>query len=262
MKQIIKAFAKFNLLLNILPKQNDNTKHLLQSIMCLDYMHYDEIIIEEANYFQINYYENNKLLKINNDSITVSLIWLKQLFPDLNFNYKVSVFKHIPIASGLGGESSDSACILNFVLKQNNYLLTEKQKLDLALNVGSDICFFLSQYPQAYVYEYGNKVIKLPSFKINYHLVINNIYCATKTIFNCFDSQPSIIYQDYSYEECLKIIKEQQWSQLSNNLLWSALNSNLDLQLIYETLIKCYPTYHVLLNGSGSSFLLISKSKL
>ncbi|MBQ3621346.1 hypothetical protein II941_00740 [bacterium] len=74
MKQIIKAFAKFNLLLNILPKQNNNTKHLLQSIMCLDYMHYDEIIIEEANYFQINYYENNKLLKINNDSITVSLI--------------------------------------------------------------------------------------------------------------------------------------------------------------------------------------------
>ena len=70
MKQIIKAFAKFNLLLNILSKKSTETKHQLQSIFCLDFMHYDEIIIENANTFLIMYYQNNQIIKINNDSVS------------------------------------------------------------------------------------------------------------------------------------------------------------------------------------------------
>ena len=225
-------------------------------------MHYDEIIIEEASHFAISYYQNNIPIEITNDSITFSLKWLKQYFPDFQFNYKVSVFKHIPIGSGLGGESSDSGIILNFACKQNNYLLTEKQKADLALNVGSDICFLLSQYSQAYVCEYGNKVIELPSFKLNYLLALNSTRCSTQTVFTCFNNYQHTQLYSYSYDECLQIIKEQQWNKLNNNLLASALSSNSELKSIYKTLIQSYPTYHVLLNGSGSSFLLISKSKL
>ena len=73
MRQIIKAFAKFNLLLNILPKSHNESKHQLQSIMCLDYLHYDEIIIEQANAYSINYYQDFKLINIQNDSITAGL---------------------------------------------------------------------------------------------------------------------------------------------------------------------------------------------
>ena len=262
MKQIIKAFAKFNLLLNILPKANNKTKHVLQSIICLDYMHYDEIIIEVADVFSVTYYQNNHYLIIKNDSITASLFWLKKQFPNLKLNYKITVIKHIPIGSGLGGESSDSASVLNFILKQNNYSLTDDLKLDLALNVGSDICFFLLQYPQAYVCEYGNKVIALPPFKIKYLLALNNAYCATKQVFANFDELPILNANNYSYQECLAIVKSQQWDKLTNNLLASAFATNIELKTIYFALVSHYPSHYVLLNGSGSSFLLISKSKL
>ena len=262
MKQIIKAFAKLNLLLNILPKKDGESKHQLQSIFCLDYMHYDEIIVEDANALSVVYYQQAQQINISNDSVSAGIVWLRKKFPHLKFNYKITINKHIPIGSGLGGESSDCAAVMNFILKQNNCYLSNELMFDLALNVGSDIGFFLSQLPQAYVCDYGNIVLSLPSFKINYCLAISNVSTSTKEVFACFDKLNSTITNSYSYQECWQIITNWQWDKLTNNLLTSALTVNKELKLIYQALLINYPSYYVLLNGSGSSFLLISKSKL
>ena len=262
MKQIIKAFAKFNLLLNIFPKLSNQSKHQLQSIMCLDLMHYDEIAIKESSKFSINYYQNKHLIMIPNDSITAGLAWLKVHFPALSINYQITVFKHIPVGAGLGGESSDCATVLNYIIQINHLELTEKLKLDLALDVGSDICFFLSKYSQAYVYEYGNQVIKLPDFQLNYLLALPNASTSTKQVFANFDQIPNFQSSFYSYNDCVQIIKNKSWNLLQNNLLLSAFATNKELKTIYQTLINDYPSFYVCLNGSGSSFLLVSKSKL
>ncbi|MBP5783657.1 hypothetical protein J6W32_03635 [bacterium] len=124
-------------------------------------------------------------------------------------NYQITVFKHIPIGAGLGGESSDCACVLNFLLQSNNLVLTEELKLDLALNVGSDVCFFLSQYQQAYVYEYGNKVIKLPDFSLNYLLALPNTATSTKQVFTNFDQISNFQPIFYSYNDCVQIIQNK-----------------------------------------------------
>ena len=262
MKQIIKAFGKFNLLLNVLPKSKDETKHQLQSVMSLDYMNYDEIIINPAEKYSIAYYQDDKLITIIHDSITTGLNWLKTQFPDFVFKYQITVFKHIPLGSGLGGESSDCAAVLDYALQLNHYTLSDELKLNLALNVGSDICFFLSKYKQAYVSDYGNKVIALPKIKLNYLLAIPATSTSTKAVFAAFDHLTCFNADSYSYEKCLKIIKYQAWNLLQNNLLLSAFATNSELSLIYQILVHKYPTYYVYLNGSGSSFLLISKSKL
>lgn len=262
MKQIIKAFAKVNLLLNVFAKTSKQSKHQLQSIMCLDLTHYDEIIIENSRNFAINYYQNKQLIKIANDSISTGIDWLKKHFSTLIINYQITVFKHIPIGAGLGGESSDCACVLNYLLQSNNLALTEELKLDLALNVGSDVCFFLSQYQQAYVYEYGNKVIKLPNFSLNYLLALPNTATSTKQVFINFDQISNFQPIFYSYNDCVQIIQNKTWNLLQNNLLLSAFAANKELANIYQTLVKNYPSYFVYLNGSGSSFLLVSKSKL
>lgn len=262
MKQIIKAFAKFNLLLNVLSLSNCEAKHQLQSIMCIDYMHYDEIIIEAADAYSIAYYKDNKPITINSDSITTGLKWLKTHFSNFTFNYHVTVFKHIPLGSGLGGESSDCAAVLDYALQLNKFILNSELKLDIALNVGSDICFFLSKYNQAYVSKYGNEVIALPKIEINYLLAITPTATSTKAVFDTFDRLSLFSTFSYSYEKCLQIIEHQAWNLLQNNLLLSAFAVNDELRLIYQTLVHNYHNYYVYLNGSGSSFLLISKSKL
>lgn len=263
MKQIIKAFAKFNLLLNVLPRKNNEGKHQLQSIMCLDYMHYDEIVIQPAIAYSIVYYYDDKLISISNDSITAGLKWLKIHFPSFSFNYQITVFKHIPLGSGLGGESSDCAAVLDYALQLNHYELNNELKLKLALDVGSDICFFLSKYQQAYVSQYGNEVIALPNIKFNYALAITPTSTSTKAVFDIFDTITCFSSSSFfSYAKCLHIITQQSWNLLQNNLLLSAFAINHELASIYQTLIHYYHDYYVCLNGSGSSFLLISKSKL
>ena len=55
----------------------------------------------------------------------------------------IEVSKHIPLMSGLGGDSSDAATALRGLNKLWNLGLTREKLLDLAAQLGSDVAFFL-----------------------------------------------------------------------------------------------------------------------
>ncbi len=57
--------------------------------------------------------------------------------------YQINLIKNIPIGSGLGGGSSNAACVLKFLNKIENLNLSKKKLLDIAQSVGSDVPFFL-----------------------------------------------------------------------------------------------------------------------
>ena len=55
----------------------------------------------------------------------------------------IEVSKHIPLMSGLGGDSSDAAATLRGLNRLWNLGLTREKLLDLAARLGSDVAFFL-----------------------------------------------------------------------------------------------------------------------
>ena len=73
----------------------------------------------------------------------------------------IEVSKHIPLMSGLGGDSSDAAATLCGLNKLWDLGLTREKLLDLAAQLGSDVAFFLYS-GTALVEGRGEVVIPLP----------------------------------------------------------------------------------------------------
>ncbi len=61
--------------------------------------------------------------------------------------FSIHLHKAIPAGAGLGGGSSDAACILKAINKYLNLSMDESMLMDLALEMGSDCPFFINPVP-------------------------------------------------------------------------------------------------------------------
>lgn len=60
---------------------------------------------------------------------------------------KIRLFKEIPVAAGLGGGSSDAAAVLRALARDRGMALDDPRLQEAALEVGSDVPFFLRAEP-------------------------------------------------------------------------------------------------------------------
>jgi 4-diphosphocytidyl-2-C-methyl-D-erythritol kinase len=178
----LKAYAKVNLVLKVAPLVATQTKHQIKSLVAI-YKHiYDEIFITSNVKNQVQYLVNDKKIKICNDIVQKAISYLQTKFK-IKQCYNIEIIKHIPIQSGLGGSATDGARVIRYILKQQNISLNRLNMRDVALNLGSDVPFFLYAHDAAIIDNYGDKVslckISLPKFKV----ILTNVKCNTKTIY-------------------------------------------------------------------------------
>ena len=73
----------------------------------------------------------------------------------------IRLIKHIPIAAGLGGGSSDAATVLLELNRMYDRPLSPAQLMGLAGDVGSDVPFFISETPFALAWKRGGSLLPL-----------------------------------------------------------------------------------------------------
>ncbi|MBS1562415.1 MAG: 4-(cytidine 5'-diphospho)-2-C-methyl-D-erythritol kinase [Bacteroidetes bacterium] len=83
---------------------------------------------------------------------------------------KITVEKHIPSGGGLGGGSSDAAAVLTLLRDHWSLTLTASDLWDLALQLGSDVPFFLRNRPSL-VEGRGEHVTDLDGH-LPYHILV------------------------------------------------------------------------------------------
>ena len=245
----IKAYAKVNLCLKIF-KGRIESKHKLDSIFCIYKKLYDTIKITKNNQPVIYYKQHGKLINIGEDLIAKTLSYLQSKY-GWDINYKIVVKKRIPFGAGLGGGSSDAAAIINYLQTINKNTILDFQ--DIAINLGSDIPFFLTGYPIARVSSWGDKVCPIVNFKPHIQLHINNIYSSTKTVFNALANDPE--YK--SRVDVDKVIHAYIYKQDFINLVYNDLTkyiiqNNKELQQEF----KKYDS-HSFFTGAGSTIVTI-----
>lgn len=81
--------------------------------------------------------DNNLVMK------TVLKLRIKSLFPLLN----IHLHKAIPVGAGLGGGSSDAACMLKVLNRHFGLNITNQQLKSIAIEIGSDCPFFVDGTP-------------------------------------------------------------------------------------------------------------------
>ena len=134
------AYAKINIHLKVLKKREDgfhNLESIFQRISIADYLS-----ITKADYSHHCTVESPlQPLPVNNTLTRAWDVFRKAV--GITAGIKVRLIKNLPAGSGLGAGSSDAASLLRAVNELFEVRLCDAELVKLALQVGSDVPFFL-----------------------------------------------------------------------------------------------------------------------
>lgn len=246
-----KAYAKINLRLNVLGKNEYNYHNL--SMLNAKVSLYDEIEFFESSFNKVEY----SLDELNNLDNDLCLNVLNEISEKYNIDKKYNIYikKNIPLGAGLGGGSSDVACIINALDELHNLKLSLSDKINLSLKYGADVPYCLIS-DIALVEGIGEKITKL-NVRLNESVLVvyPNIFVSTKEVF----SNVSSYNEGLTKDELEKYIYNKEYNKmLVNDLEEPSFKLNNELKEIKQAL-SCLGK--VVMSGSGSTMLVLNYNK-
>ena len=240
----INTYAKINLNLKISKKVEDGL-HNISSLMVPINL-YDSIEIKETNAdVDKIQFDRDGISEENTISKSLNLLRSRSNLPGF---FDIIIKKNIPNEAGLGGGSSNAAGIISTLTKKYNLQMPTYR--EIAVNVGSDVPFFITGKP-ANIFGIGD-IVNPENLQrdVNMILVVPNEKISTKDAFSMFDelSQDNLEINEY---EGLKIFNDF-WipaQTLQPNLL--KIKNNLES----ITNLEFY------LSGSGSSMFSLGDTE-
>ncbi len=166
---MIKAPAKINIGLNIVSKRSDGY-HNLETLFYPVHDLYDILMFRKSDSSIFRYQETDSLPHEKN------LIMMAKKLVENKVGYELKIeielIKNIPIGAGLGGGSSDAAATLNALNEIYNLNLSHDVLSGMALELGSDVPFFLHPVPS--LGSSRGEILEPVELKIPYPLLIVN----------------------------------------------------------------------------------------
>jgi len=178
---MIKSYAKINLFLKVLKKNNKGLHNIQSCAMLLDL--HDQISLKKINKKKDNIkfigpFKKNISKNIN--TVTKSLFLLRKhnLIEKKN-KYKITVTKKIPVFAGLGGGTSNAVFLIKYFLKNK---ISDKLLRIFEEEIGSDFRLFFSNH------SFQKSITKILKFKKKYTLyfvlVYPDINCSTEEVYS------------------------------------------------------------------------------
>ena len=177
---MIKSYAKINLFLKVLKKNNKGLHNIQSCAMLLSL--YDRISLKRINKNKDNIkftgqFKKNINTKVNTISKSLFLLRKHNLINSKN-RYKITINKNIPIFAGLGGGTSNAVFLIKYFLKNK---ISDKLLSLFEKKIGSDFrLFFLN-------HSFQKSLKEILKFKKKYTfyflLVYPNISSSTKEVY-------------------------------------------------------------------------------
>ncbi|MDZ7356683.1 MAG: 4-(cytidine 5'-diphospho)-2-C-methyl-D-erythritol kinase [candidate division KSB1 bacterium] len=136
-----RAYAKINIGLQILGRRSDGYHEIETIFQQIDL--YDEIIIQKTDHHGIELWSNDARLPLGESNLCVQAAKLIRQHSGRNDGVLIRLYKHIPLAAGLGGGSSDAAAVLRGLSRLWRLDLSLDRFHELAKELGADVPFFL-----------------------------------------------------------------------------------------------------------------------
>ena len=181
---------------------------------------------------------------------------------DVKKGVRMNLTKNIPIGSGLGGGSSDAACVLNGLNKLYDLNIPEQSLFEISRKIGSDVPFFI-RGGAAYARGKGDelKYFKLP--KMSLVIYWPRYPVLTKWAYEEYDknlltppSETDIMIEAQKG----KNKKTRPIFELVNDFEKVVFKKHPDL-LDVKTRLLATGAYIVVLSGSGSSIFVVVDEK-
>lgn len=180
----IQAPAKVNLRLDVLRKRSDGF-HDLRNVMERVSIH-DEI--------QINIVEKGLVVECEHEAVpeneeNIAFRALKEIlaYSSRNVGVEVKIKKNIPVASGMGGGSSNAAAVIKGINHLLKLKLSKEKLIKIGTKVGADVPFFLFEGP-AIGEGVGDQLKRIKSIPKLLFLIVNpGIRVSTEAVYKKFN---------------------------------------------------------------------------
>lgn len=183
----LKALAKINLGLDVLGRR-ENGYHDVRMVMQTIYL-YDNITVTKKETPGVTLESNLYYLPTNEENIAYRAA--KMLLDEFGVENGVHITldKHIPVAAGMAGGSSNAAAVLVGVNRLFALGLTEQELMERGVQLGADVPYCVMR-GTVLAEGIGEELSPLPPLPKCYVLVAKPpVSVSTKTVYEKFDSQ-------------------------------------------------------------------------
>lgn len=133
----LKALAKVNLGLDVLGRRS-NGYHDVRMVMQTVYL-YDQVIMEKKKEPGIEVETNLYFLPVNENNLAYKAAKLLMDEFHIKEGIKITLKKHIPVAAGMAGGSSNAAAVLYGMNRMFALKLPEKALMERGVTLGADV---------------------------------------------------------------------------------------------------------------------------
>ena len=133
----LKALAKINIGLDVTGIRDDGyheVKMIMQTVNL-----FDRVCIKKVNGGQVTMSTNLGFLPVNDDNLCIKAAKLLLSEFNISTGLHIELEKHIPVAAGMAGGSTDAAAVLFGINKLFNLKLSRQALMDRGVKIGADV---------------------------------------------------------------------------------------------------------------------------
>ena len=190
----LRALAKINLGLDVLGRR-ENGYHDVRMVMQSIYL-YDEVKIEKMSIPGVEVATNLDYLPTGGDNIAYKAAKLLRDEFRISDGVKITLNKHIPVAAGLAGGSSNAAAVLFGMNRMFRLGLSQKSLMDRGLKLGADVPYCIMR-GTVLAEGIGEELKPLPDMpKCTVLIAKPPVSVSTKAVYEALDSKEITAHPD------------------------------------------------------------------
>lgn len=251
--------AKINLGLNIIEKRPDGYHNLETIFYPINLQDALEVTRRENNDKEYTLHISGAPLEGEpEDNLVVKAYkLLKKDYPGL-LPVDIHMYKHIPAGAGLGGGSSDAACMIKLLNDKFSLGLSTERMEEYAAKLGADCAFFIRNKP-VFATGIGNLFEPVELSLKGYHIILikPDIFVSTRDAF----AEIKPVRPAVSLKEIVKQPIETWKSSMKNDFEDSVFKKFPEIAAIKDELYDLGAVYAAM-SGSGSSVYGIFKAPI
>lgn len=245
----LRAYGKINLGLDVTGKRDDGY-HLVRMIMQTVKL-YDKLFFKEQEK-GITISTNLKFLPVNRDNLVYKACDLIMSEYDISAGVHIDIDKHIPVAAGMAGGSSDAAAALIAMNKMFQLKISRDRLMEYGLKLGADVPYCLMR-GTALAEGIGEVITALPPIPdCNILLAKPPVSVSTATVYKETDNMPIERHPDI--DGMVSAIKEGNLYEITNrmgNVLEPVtVKMHPEIKNIEDIMLSC-KAYNAMMSGSG-----------
>jgi len=256
-----KAYAKINLSLDVLRKRPDgyhDLKMVMQSVGVADI-----VTCEKTSDNSIRFKTDSGFLS-DEDAANNLCVKAAKTLQDLYGcgGVEITLEKHIPIAAGLAGGSTDGAAVLKAVNTLYDLNISEAELEKIGVTLGADIPYTL-RGGTVLCEGIGDVMTNLPDAP-DCHLLLAkpDIYVSTKEVYGTLVLDDSSIHPDVDGQlEGIKKGDLKLVAEKCDNILARVTEKNYPIIVQIEELMKSMGAVNAIMSGSGPTVFGLFENK-